>query len=346
MTVPRYARAAISTRLRRRHTATNAADWFINAFGEPLAREVAIPLAEAWSGAAAEDLSPAVGGKLGGIGRTLYLRVAAAVTRRPVASGYSTEKPENASVFHVYPEHGVSTMCQGLAERLGSAVRLQSPVERILVEDGRAVAVRVAGEEIPVRGVISTAPANILPRLVDGAPQLDRFLPLRFRPMIFVNMRMRGRGLLPDVVTWFPESRAPYFRLTEAPLSMPWLAPEGRTLITADIGAEKDSDHWSMDDAALGELCLDAITEVLPDARSRYEGCQVVRTPIAYPVFLNAYEPARKALETSTGVPNLLSVGRNGEFAHILMEDVYWRTLDRVRTWLRSEETASTAVSR
>jgi hypothetical protein len=34
-------------------------------------------------------------------------------------------------------------------------------------------------------------------------------------------------------------------------------------------------------------------------------------------------------------VTDLLSVGRNGEFAHILMEDVYWRTLARVRTWMR-----------
>ncbi|MEJ7700844.1 MAG: hypothetical protein WKF71_14520 [Pyrinomonadaceae bacterium] len=30
--------------------------------------------------------------------------------------------------------------------------------------------------------------------------------------------------------------------------------------------------------------------------------------------------------EQSTGIENLLSIGRNGEFAHIFMEDVYWRT--------------------
>ena len=30
--------------------------------------------------------------------------------------------------------------------------------------------------------------------------------------------------------------------------------------------------------------------------------------------------------EQGTGVTGLYSVGRNGEFAHILMEDVFWRT--------------------
>lgn len=92
-----------------------------------------------------------------------------------------------------------------------------------------------------------------------------------------------------------------------------------------------------MDDDALGDLTLEAMTDVVKDARSRYDGCRVVRSPIAYPVFSNSYEPARRTLETSTGISNLLSVGRNGEFAHILMEDVYWRTQNRTSRWLETE---------
>lgn len=89
-------------------------------------------------------------------------------------------------------------------------------------------------ERWSARPVVSTAPANILPKLVEGTDVLEQFRPLRFRPMIFVNLRFRGRGLLPEVVTWFPDRSRPFFRLTEAPLAMPWLAPDGRTLITAE----------------------------------------------------------------------------------------------------------------
>jgi len=35
--------------------------------------------------------------------------------------------------------------------------------------------------------------------------------------------------------------------------------------------------------------------------------------------------------QRDTGVQGLVSVGRNGEFDHLLMEDVYWRTVRRIR---------------
>ena len=96
--------------------------------------------------------------------------------------------------------------------------------------------------------------------------------------MVFVNLRLRGRGLLPDTMTWTPEPQYPFFRLTETPQSMPWLAPEGKTLITADIGAEIGDEHWTMDDAELGELCIDgARPSSCPTARRDYLGCRVLR---------------------------------------------------------------------
>ena len=36
-----------------------------------------------------------------------------------------------------------------------------------------------------------------------------------------------------------------------------------------------------------------------------------------------------KSFEQSTNIENLLSIGRNGEFSHMFMEDVYWRTKNK-----------------
>jgi protoporphyrinogen/coproporphyrinogen III oxidase len=66
-------------------------------------------------------------------------------------------------------------------------------------------------------------------------------------------------------------------------------------------------------------------------------GCQVMRTPVAYPVYLNEYEDVRLAMEHSTGVEGLYTIGRNGEFTHALMEDVYWHTQDKMRDMLRRQ---------
>lgn len=330
MRVPRMTMSGISTKLKsfgNNQKPESAAEWFRSNYGTALANEVAIPLTEAWSGANAEDLSPAVGdGISSGIGQTLWLKLASRLTRRAVSCGYSRELPEKASVYHVYPEGGIGTLCQKLADDLADVIKLDSPIEKILVDGNKAVGVRSNGSEIEASAVISTAPINVLGKIVEGTDRLEHLSRFRYRPMVFVNLRLNGRGLLPDVVTWTPENEFPFFRLTETPLSMPWLAPAGKTTITVDIGCEKGDEFWQMDDEKLGELCVENLKPIIPDVKQRYEGCRVMRTPIAYPVFLREYETERQDFANDTGIENLYSVGRNGEFMHIFMEDVHHRT--------------------
>jgi len=66
---------------------------------------------------------------------------------------------------------------------------------------------------------------------------------------------------------------------------MPWLAPEGKSIITADIGCQKDDDFWKMDEEKLSALCLEHIKAIIPNAKQKFLGSAVLRTPIAYPVF-------------------------------------------------------------
>lgn len=340
MRVPRFTASALAGRVAalgppsdgQSGAQQSAAEWFRAMYGRALADEVALPLVEAWSGATAGELAASVGASIpGSIAHTAFLKLAGRVTRRPIAVGYSREMPEAASVWHVYPEGGVGLLCRHLAQDLDDIIRLESPVEAILTDGERVRAVRVRGREQEVAAVVSTAPVHVLARLVEGTDRVSHLARFRYRPMIFVNMRFEGRGLLPDVVTWTPEGRFPFFRLTETPLAMPWLAPAGKTLITVDIGCEVGDEHWAMEEEQLGELSLKHLETIIPDARRRYLGCRVLRTPIAYPIFLREYEDERVRLETSTGVEGLYSIGRNGEFAHIFMEDVYWRTLRKMR---------------
>ncbi len=87
-----------------------------------------------------------------------------------------------------------------------------------------------------------------------------------------------------------------------------------------------------MSDEDLARRCLDQICALYgEDLRGRYLGAGgTIRTPVSYPVYLNAYETERKLFALSTGVDGLYSIGRNGEFAHILMEDVFWRTIRKM----------------
>jgi protoporphyrinogen/coproporphyrinogen III oxidase len=331
---PRFVASALAARLppKRFQKPKNAAEWFAAKYGSTLAREVAIPLTEAWSGLPAEELSSAVGDSIpGSIFETLLLTLARRLTGRVVAIGYSREVAASPHVWHVYPEGGLGVLCERLADEAAGVVELESPVEAIYVENERAVGVRANGQDVAAAAVISTAPVHVLPKLVKGSERLNYLSRFRYRPMVFVNLRLRGRGLLPDVVTWTPERQFPFFRLTETPLSMPWLAPEGKTLITVDIGCQTSDAIWTMADEALGEYCLNHLEPLIPDARQRYLGCRVLKTPIAYPVFAQEYEADRQRFASSTEIEGLYSVGRNGEFSHIFMEDVYWRALRKAR---------------
>ncbi len=333
--IPRMSLGFIKTKIKlfnNKQVAHSAAEWFTMKYGSSIANEVALPLVEAWSGVPSEMLSPAVGESLpGSILKTLYLKAAGLLTGHAVACGYNRELPELASVWHVYPNGGVSTLCTKLAEGLEDSIKLESPVEKILVENEKVVAVSVKGELQEVAAVISTAPANILAKMVKGTEALQGAARFQFRPMVFVNMHFEGRNLLPDTVLWFPEKEFPFFRLTEVTRSMPWLAPEGKSIITVDIGCSKDEDFWTMDQENLTQLCLDHLESVIPDIKKRFLSSTVLRTTISYPVFLNEYEKERRNFEQSTHVENLLSIGRNGEFAHRFMEDVYWRTRKKVK---------------
>ncbi|MEZ5306319.1 MAG: FAD-dependent oxidoreductase [Pyrinomonadaceae bacterium] len=348
--VPRYAISGLKSKLASILSGVKgktAADWFRTAYGSRLADEIAIPLTEAWSGAEGEKLSAAVGESIpGSIFHTLYLKAASRVTKRAVSCGYSRDMPESPRVWHVYPDGGVGVLCEKLAEDIKGSVYLNSPVEEIIVEDNRVVGIKSKGEFHKASAVVSTAPANILPKLIKGTDKLDYLTRFRYRPMTFVNMRFEGRELLPDVVVWTPEEKYPFFRLTETPVSMPWLAPEGKTVITVDIGCEIGDAIWAMDEDALGNMCLESLESIIPDAKSRFLGCKVLKTPLAYPVFLEEYEEDRRRFERGTEVEGLYSIGRNGEFRHIFMEDAYWRTQRKMDEMLSSLsfETAAQVV--
>jgi protoporphyrinogen/coproporphyrinogen III oxidase len=332
--VPRFALSAALSKIRHRRSdphESSVAEVFASRYGQALASEVAIPLVEAWSGERGVNLSAAVAEKIPiSLLQVLWLKLLSAWTGRAIAIGYCKEKPASWRVWHVYPESGLAALCARLAACFDGEIYLNSPIEKIFVESGRTVGIAVNGKRCEVSTVLSTAPVTHLARMVQGTDRVRHFSRFRYRAMAFVNMRFKGRGFLPDVVLWTPSKEVPFFRLTEAPLSMPWLAPAGKTMVTADVGCIVGDQTWSMKDEDLGGLCLEAMNQILPGRKKSYLGCTVLRTPFAYPVFLREYESERCRLRQGTGVEGLYSIGRNGEFDHLLTEDVYWRTLSRI----------------
>lgn len=124
--------------------------------------------------------------------------------------------------------------------------------------------------------------------------------------------------------------------MSDIGLGLPWLVPDGKSQVTCDIGCRVGDEHWTAPDENLAAKCNDALDRISPGLSRRYLGCRVVRTPLAYPVFLQEYEADRLRFAKGNDIAGLYSVGRNGEFAHILMEDVFWRTRRKLLPLLAS----------
>jgi protoporphyrinogen oxidase len=293
---------------------------------------------EKWSGVDAAHLAEAVASKIpSSIGETVWLKVARKAFRRPVAIGYTRSQPQSAGVWHVFARDGIAELCRALMAALPEGmVRTSCPVTRITVDGGSGQR-RVTGVEgpwgsLPADLVMTTAPANVLPHLVPDAPEIAELSRLRYRPMVFVNLKLEGRGILPDTVLWMPQRDQPFFRLTDTTDAMPTTAPAGHSVICVDYGAQVGDEVWEADEETLIASTTEHLRSVLPEVARRVHGGFVQRIKAAYPVYDLAYEDVRQHFEThGAGIAGLESIGRNGEFGHLLMEDVYWRTRWRVQ---------------
>lgn len=329
MASPRYIASAFVAKGKSVFTpsAMTAREYYSSQYGSQLAEEIAIPLTEAWSGASADEIAAAVGQKFStGLPRMLMLRAAARITNRVIGIGYASTIVESTNSWHVYPSGGISKVCQRMAEHLQDEIRLGNRLERINVEEERVRSVVVNGQESAVAGVISTAPVHVLSQVVHGTDALKGLERFQYRAMLFVNVKLDGPSGLKDVVTWVPGDEYPFFRLSDIGMGLPWLVPAGKSQVTCDIGCKVGDELWLKSDQELSDMCVRALDAIVPGLAARFCGSRVVKVPLAYPIFRVEYEEQRQAWEKSTGIEGLLSVGRNGEFAHILMEDVYWRT--------------------
>ena len=83
-----------------------------------------------------------------------------------------------------YLDGGSETLLSALQiaiEQAGGVIRLSTPVERVLHENGKVTGVQVAGRSAHFDAVVSTVPVPFVPRLIPGLPEflLDQYRALK-----------------------------------------------------------------------------------------------------------------------------------------------------------------------
>jgi protoporphyrinogen oxidase len=223
------------------------------------------------------------------------------------------------SEFH-YPRYGPGQMWEAMTSeirRLGGEVRTETPVERLVVENGRVVGVEAGGETIETGQVISSLPLRAtveMTRPLAPAAVRDAARGLRYRDFLTVALVLDGDDLFPDNWIYIHEPDVRVGRIQNYRSWSPWMVPDqSKACVGLEYFCFEGDELWNMSDDELVELASRELEQLGLASRSKVERGYAVRVPKAYPMYDKDYEERVAAirgwLET---IPNLQQVGRNG----------------------------------
>ena len=95
-----------------------------------------------------------------------------------------------------YLEGGSKVLMEAMANYItahGGEIRLQSPVQKVVIEDGRVTGLQIADNFMPFAQVVSTVPLPYVPRLIPDLPPaaLDKLRALRNMAVVCVIVKLR-----------------------------------------------------------------------------------------------------------------------------------------------------------
>ena len=164
------------------------------------------------------------------------------------------------------PERGIGSLSEALAEYCSDAIRVSTPVRRIVVSDGAVRSVVVDGETIEADAVICAVPGTKVPDLIPDLPAATR------RALGTVSYSTGCRVVIgldhpPLPAGWhgalYPEDDdAPL--LLDRSVFLPACAPPGKSLLDLLIGRDRARELLPLDDDEIKRELLGAARRNAP----------------------------------------------------------------------------------
>ena len=168
------------------------------------------------------------------------------------------------------PERGIGSLSEALATACSDALRVSSPVRRIVVAEGRATGVVVDGETIEADAVICAVPGTKVPGLIPELPEETR------RALSTVSYSTGCRVVIgldhpPLPPGWhgalYPEDEDTPLLLDRS-VFLPSCAPPGKSILDLLIGRERAKELIPLDDDEIKRQLLGAARRNAPPGSS------------------------------------------------------------------------------
>jgi protoporphyrinogen oxidase len=220
-----------------------------------------------------------------------------------------------------YPRYGPGQMWEEMNREIlahGGEVRLNAPVTRLTMRDGRVSEVIAGGETLTPSHVISSLPLRTTVGIAEPeapAEVRDAARGLRYREFLTVLLVIDSPDLFPDNWIYIHQPGVRVLRIQNFKSWSPAMVPEGST--DSSIGMEyfcfEGDDLWTMDDDDLVKMAAKEIETLHLGQADKVKFGFVARVHKAYPIYDVEYAERvatiRRWLET---IGNLTQVGRNG----------------------------------
>jgi len=228
-----------------------------------------------------------------------------------------------------YPRGGfgqISEAYAAAATDLGADLRLGTTVDELHRPASDDAPWRLqlnrggATETIEADHVWSTIPITALARML--RPELpesvvDATTRIGYRGMILIYIELDHAPFTEFDAHYFPGADVTVTRMSEPRNYAVRTRPENRTVLCAELPCQVGDDVWNRTDEQLAELLAEDLkTSDLP-LPAKPIAVTARRLPQAYPVYLTGYEHPLQELDAAiSGIPRLVSYGRQGLFAH------------------------------
>jgi protoporphyrinogen oxidase len=221
--------------------------------------------------------------------------------------------------FH-YPRYGPGQMWEAMTDEvrsLGGEVRLEAPVEELVVEGGRVREVVAGGQTYDPGHVISSLPLRTTVSVTRPNPPVEVIhaaAGLRYRDFLTVALVLDGEDLFPDNWIYIHEPGVRVGRIQNYRSWSPWMVPDAsKACVGLEYFCFAGDDLWTMDDDDLVDLAAGELEELGLASRDKVERGYAVRVPKAYPMYDADYADRVATIRTwLDGIENLQQVGRNG----------------------------------
>ena len=231
----------------------------------------------------------------------------------------------NPDIF-LYPRFGFGHICDAMADeiqRAGASIILRASPKRLTIGEGGVkrleYTVGTKKHSLEPDFVLSTAPLRSLTSVcLPGSSTIHRAAAsLKSRSLVLLYIVVNRDRVSEKDAYYFASRNMLFNRISEQKNFSPEMAPEGKTILCADISCDASEKLFCSSDEEIFQMAKESLKRfgIIPLKDVDYWFTRRVRH--AYPVYSLGYEgPLQTVLDWTDSVENLITLGRQGLFAH------------------------------